>query len=61
MQRLLIDFQASLGYIDNPDHAVSFKCGGTLISNFFVLTADNCIRTQVPVVVRLGKVIYAAL
>lgn len=30
-------FQAALGYLNIPDFEISYDCGGTLISAFFIM------------------------
>lgn len=48
----------AIGY-NNEDGGYDFLCGGSLISEKFVLTSVQCLdkKRLVPIIARLGKVI----
>ncbi|XP_031632777.1 uncharacterized protein LOC116346717 [Contarinia nasturtii] len=49
-------WMAALGFL-NENYQVTFDCGGTIISDYFILSAAHCCSsTRPPVVVRLGKI-----
>lgn len=46
--------KAALGY--DRGNSITFECAGTVISEFFILTAAHCTKeNHAPILVRLGK------
>lgn len=50
-----------MGYVREDSYSdnynIQFACGGTIISEFYIMTAAHCASTErPPVLVRLGKV-----
>ncbi|XP_031623295.1 ankyrin-1-like isoform X2 [Contarinia nasturtii] len=49
-------WMAALGYLNN-NYQITFDCGGTIISNYFIVTAAHCVvESRQPIFIRLGKI-----
>lgn len=56
---VLLFEKAALGYLNGYNN-VTFDCGGTIISEYFILTAAHCTKqARLPIVIRLGSVFLA--
>ncbi|XP_031639186.1 serine protease persephone-like, partial [Contarinia nasturtii] len=50
-------WMAALGYININPGGITYDCGGTIISAYFVLTAGHCATpNRSPILVKLGKI-----
>ncbi|XP_031624790.1 basement membrane proteoglycan-like isoform X2 [Contarinia nasturtii] len=49
-------WMVALGYLDANSYKPTFDCGGTIISDSFILTAAHCVKPRPPVKARMGKV-----
>lgn len=53
-------WMVALGYVSDhrgDDYEITFDCGGTIVSDFFILTAAHCVKpNREPTIVRMGTV-----
>ncbi|KAJ6646273.1 Serine protease persephone, partial [Pseudolycoriella hygida] len=47
-------WMAALYYPEDDGYNISFRCGGTIISKYYILTAAHCINGIEPTIARLG-------